>query len=147
MLHAQDTTPRQSATCAASPSTGDRAPLFNNNMQPIFNNYSSFFYQDDVFRHTAPCANIVVNDDTKWLHVLQGMSARLNSLEAAIGGGNARIVHLDTQITALTKSLLKAEEFQQSMNNLTQNLKEFMVVLVTKVFSNQGNDLEMNREV
>ncbi|KAL7946799.1 hypothetical protein V8C42DRAFT_318839 [Trichoderma barbatum] len=93
----------------------------------------------------TPHANMAVNDNMKWL--LLGMLAQLNSLKAAIAGGNARIAHLDSRIAALANSLLRAKEFQQSMNNLTQSLKDFVVALVTKVFGNQAGNLEINREV
>ncbi|KAL7903724.1 hypothetical protein GGI35DRAFT_472899 [Trichoderma velutinum] len=110
--------------------------LFNNDKQSVFGNYSSFFYQNDAFGHTAPYTNMAANDqnDTR---LLQGMSARLSSLEAAIAGGNAKIAHLDNRIIELVK---RSEETEHSISTLSQTMKDFLVAFVTKIIGNQTSE-------
>ncbi|KAL6788933.1 hypothetical protein GGI42DRAFT_367572 [Trichoderma sp. SZMC 28013] len=161
-LHGSDTTP-QNAACDPSPGREDRVdlepilhfnltssppatvleppttldmehPLFNNDERSVFGDYSSFFYQNDGFGHAAPYANMAVNDDTR---LLQGMSARLSSLEAAIAGGNTKIAHLDNRIMGLVN---KAEEIEQSISALSQTMKDFLIAFVTKIFGNQTSE-------
>ncbi|KAL5082933.1 hypothetical protein Trisim1_002509 [Trichoderma cf. simile WF8] len=161
-LYASDTTP-PNAACESSSSRGDYAdlesilhfnstssppaavlepptaldmehPLFKNDEQSVFGDYSSFFYQNDAFGHTAPYANMAANDDTR---LLQGMSARVSSLEAAVAGGNAKIAHLDNRIMGLVN---KAQEIEKAIDELSQTMKGFLVAFVTKFGGNQTSE-------
>ncbi|KAL7903759.1 hypothetical protein GGI35DRAFT_472880 [Trichoderma velutinum] len=100
--------------------------LFNNNKQSVFGDYSSFFYQNDAFGHTAPYANMAANDQDD-----------TSSLEAAIAGGNAKIAHLDNRIMELVK---RSEETEHSISTLSQTMKDFLVAFVTKIIGNQTSE-------